>query len=261
MKKIYTIRDATGQRAHMWNARRIEEEVAACSSRAIARYFLEYLPKDAPILEAGCGLGAWVVFLGDRGYDISGIDNDPGVIERLKAWRPSLKVSCGDIRRLPFGDKELGAVISLGVVEHFEEGCRDAMVEAGRVLRAGGLLFFTVPMNNLFRRIFGHPARSVYLAWRKARGDSVHFAEYRFSERETERLLRTHGFEPVLTTWDDFSEKHMSLGIWADFPLLQAEELYALKPSGMALARAMNSISRWIACSGVFCVAKKRKPS
>lgn len=257
MKKIYTIRDATGQRAHMWNARRIEEEVAACSARAITRYFLEYLPRDAPILEAGCGLGAWVVFLAERGYDISGIDNDAHVIERLKAWRPSLRVSCGDIRKLPFADNELGAVISLGVVEHFEEGCADAMVEARRVLRPGGLLFFTVPMNNLFRRMFAHPARSLYLAWRRAKGDSAHFAEYRFSKQETERLLRGHGFEPVLTTWDDFSEKNMSLGIWADFPPLQAMHLYALKPSAKALAFLMNSLSRWIACSGVLCIAKK----
>jgi SAM-dependent methyltransferase len=257
VKKIYTIRDVTGQRAHMWNARRIEEEVAACPGRAIARHFLEYLPKDAPILEAGCGLGAWVVYLSERGYDVSGIDNDPHVIERLKAWRPALKVGCGDIRKLPYGDNELGAVISLGVVEHFEEGCRDAMVEAHRVLRPGGLLFFTVPMNNLFRRVFAHPARALYLDWRKAKGDTVHFAEYRFSRMEVEALLRGFGFEPVLTTWDDFTEKGMSLGIWADFPPLQAAPLYAMKPAGKALAFIMNSLSRWIACAGVFSMARK----
>jgi SAM-dependent methyltransferase len=257
VKKIYTIRDVTGQRAHMWNARRIEEEVAACPGRTIARVFLEYLPKDAPILEAGCGLGAWVVYLSERGYDVAGIDNDPHVIERLKEWRPGLKVLCGDIRKLPYGDNELGAVISLGVVEHFEEGCREAMVEAHRVLRPGGLLFFTVPMNNLFRRVFAHPVRALYLNWRKSRGDSVHFAEYRFSGTEVEALLRGFGFEPVLTTWDDFTEKGMSLGIWADFPPLQAAPLYAMTFSGKALALIMNSMSRWIACSGVFCMARK----
>lgn len=257
MRKIYTIRDATGQREHMWSSRRIEEEVAACPARAIAKVFLEYLPKDVPILEAGCGLGAWVVYLSERGYDVSGIDNDAHVIERLKEWRPSLRVEVGDIRKLPYGDDELGAVISLGVVEHFEDGCRDAIVEARRVLRPGGLLFFTVPMNNLFRRMFAHPARSLYLAWRKVKGDSVHFAECRFSKKEVDAMLRDHGFDPILTSWDDFTGKAMSLGIWADFPPLQAQELYALHPFGRSLAFAMNSLSRWIACSGVLCVAKK----
>ena len=83
MKKIFTIRDRADQRVHMWNARRIEEEVAACPDRAIAKYLLDYLPKDAPILEAGCGLGAWVVYLSERGYDVSGVDDDLHLIEAL----------------------------------------------------------------------------------------------------------------------------------------------------------------------------------
>lgn len=257
MKKILTIRDAEGQRAHMWSARRIEQEVAACPHRSIERVFLEYLPKDGPILEAGCGLGPWVVYLSDRGYDIAGIDNDHSVIDRLKAWRSTLKVRCGDVRNLPYEDGTLAAVLSLGVMEHFEQGCEDAMREAYRVLEPGGVLFFTVPMNNLFRRWFAHPLRSLYLRWRERCGDSVHFAEYRFTRSEVEALLREHRFEPIYTTWDDFSAKTMSLGIWADFPPLHARDLYALKPAGKVLALAMNSISRWIACSGVLCVARK----
>ena len=257
MKKIYTIRDPEGQRVHMWSARRIEEEVNACPRRSIARYFLENLPKDAPILEAGCGLGAWVVFLSERGYDIAGIDNDASVIDRLKGWRPTLKVRCGDIREFPYEDGALGAVISLGVMEHFEEGCGDAMRETHRVLRPGGLLFFTVPMDNPFRRVFAHPLRSLYLKWRKRSGGAIHFAEYRFSKSEVETLLREHGFEPMITTWDDFTEKTMSLGIWADFPPLQAKALYELNPVGKTAALAMNSLSRWVSCSGVLCIASK----
>jgi len=257
MKKIYTVRNLEAQREHMWSARRIEEEVAACPRRSIERLFLDYLPKDAPILEAGCGLGAWVVYLGDRGYDIAGIDHDEKVVARLKEWRRSLKVSCGDIRELPYENGSLGAVISLGVMEHFEEGCGPAMKETHRVLQPGGLLFFTVPMDNLFRRIFAHPVRSAYLKWRTSRGDTIHFAEYRFSRDEVETLLREHGFEPMLTAWDDFKEMTMSLGIWTDFPPLQAKDLYDLNSLGKAAALAMNAISRWIACSGVLCIARK----
>jgi len=241
----------------MWSARRIEEEVNACPRRSIARYFLDHLPKDAPILEAGCGLGAWVVYLSERGYDIAGIDNDASVIDRLKGWRPTLKVRCGDIRELPYEDGALGAVISLGVMEHFEEGCGDAMRETHRVLRPGGLLFFTVPMENLFRRVFAHPLRTLYLTWRKSRGDGIHFAEYRFSRSEVETLLREHGFEPMITTWDDFTEKTMSLGIWADFPPLQGEAPYTMKPAGKIAAYGMNSLSRWAACAAIFCLARK----
>ncbi|MGA6992778.1 MAG: methyltransferase domain-containing protein [Candidatus Deferrimicrobiaceae bacterium] len=260
MKKIYTIRNPEAQREHMWSARRIEEEIAACPRRSIARYFLDHLPKDAPILEAGCGLGAWVVYLGDRGYDIAGIDHDEKVVYRLKEWRPSLKISRGDIRELPYENGSLSAVISLGVMEHFEEGCGNAMRETHRVLRPGGLLFFTVPMDNLFRRVFAHPMRSLYLKWRKSRGETIHFAEYRFSGSEVETLLREHGFEPMITTWDDFSEKTMSLGIWADFPPLQSKTLYELNPPGKVLASGLNILSRWVSCSGIFSVARKIHP-
>jgi SAM-dependent methyltransferase len=218
---------------------------------------MEYLPKDEPILEAGCGLGAWVVYLGDRGYDVAGIDNDAQVIGRLKEWRPSLNVSAGDIRGLPYETGSLGAAISLGVMEHFEEGCDEAMRETYRVLRPGGLFFFTVPMNNLFRKLVAHPLRRLYLEWRRSQGDGIHFAEYRYTPGEVERMLVGHGFTPFLTTWDDFSEKQMSLGIWADFPPLQGNHLYDLTIPGKAVAIVLNTLSPWIGSAGVLCIARK----
>lgn len=257
MKKIFTIRDVEAQREHMWSARRIEEEVAACSRRNIARHFLAWLPRDARVVEAGCGLGAWVVFLSEQGYDIAGIDNDAGVIERLKAWRPSLDVSFGDIRKLPYADDEVGAVISLGVVEHFEEGCAEAMREAHRVLRPGGLLFLTVPMENLFRKIFAHPLRSIYLRYRQFAGDPVHFAEYRYTRGEVLSMVRDSGFEPVLTDRDDFDPPWMSLGIWSDFPPLQGKSLYEMNALGRMAARGLNFISPRIAAGGVLCIGRK----
>ena len=258
MRKIFTILNLEAQREHMWSARRIEDEVTACPRRRIVRYFMEYLPKNERILEAGCGLGAWVVYLGDQGYDIEGIDNDAQVIGRLKEWRPSLNMSVGDIRRLPCGTESLGAVISLGVMEHFEEGCDEAMRETWRVLRPGGLFFFTVPLNNLFRKLVAHPLRGLYLQWRGAHGDGIHFAEYRYTPAEVERELARHGFAPFLTTWDDFSEKGMSLGIWADFPPLQGEGLYEMNVPGRAVAWVLNSLSPWLVSAGVLCIARKK---
>lgn len=258
MKKIYTIRDTSQQQDYMWDSRAIEDEVSACPKRRITDHFLKYLPKGEPILEAGCGLGAWVVYLSDRGYDISGVDHDEKVIERLKGWRPSLKVASGDIRRLPYDDGHFGALISLGVVEHFEEGCDEAMKEAHRVLRPGGLIFFSVPMENIFRKAIAHHLRSLYLSWRRLMGAPVHFVEYRYSRCEVEDLLRRHGFEPIFSDWDDFTDRKMSLGIWADFPQLHGKGLYDMNPFGRAAAFVMNSLSRWTASAGVFCLARKK---
>jgi SAM-dependent methyltransferase len=258
MKKIYTIRNLNQQQEHMWSASQVEDEVAACALRHIEGLFLRHLPKGEKILEAGCGLGAWVIYLGERGYDIDGIDHDGRVIERLKAGRPPLPVFQGDICRLHYADDSLGAYISLGVMEHFEEGCGEAMAEARRVLKPGGLLFFTVPMENVFRQFLAHPLRRAYLAWRRRQGDDIHFAEYRYTPQEVELLLASSGFEVLETTWDDFLPKEMSLGLWADFPQFHGTEHYRLNGPGKLLALSLNNLSRWLLSGGVFCLARKR---
>lgn len=258
MKKIYTIRNLDQQQEHMWSASQVADEVAACPLRHIERLFRQHLPQKEKILEAGCGLGAWVVYLSEWGYDIEGIDHDTRVIERLKAWRPSLPIAQGDICRLAHADGSLGAYISLGVMEHFEDGCQVAMAEALRVLRPGGLLFFTVPMENPFRKLFAHPLRRAYLAWRRRQGDEIHFAEHRYSRREVVELLESSGFEVLQSDWDDFLPKGMSLGLWADFPQFHGKQPYRLNLPGKLVALALNSLSRWLLSGGVFCLARKR---
>ena len=257
MEKIFTIRDTSGQREHLWENRQVEEEVAACRQRHIEGYFLQHLPREEKILEAGCGLGAWVIYLGERGYDIDGVDHDFNVIERLKAWQPSLRISQGDICNLPYENGSLGAYISLGVMEHFEQGCSTALAEACRVLKPGGLLFFTVPLENPFRKVFAHPLRRAYLFWQARKGKNSHFAEYRYTRREVENLLVSSGFEVFRTTWDDFNPKDMSLGLWADFPQFHSPEAYRLTMTGRILAMVLNTLSRWLLAGGVFCLARK----
>lgn len=258
MKKIFTVRRLDEQQAHMWDNCVIEDEVSACLKRNIAEHFLKHLPKDEPILEAGCGLGAWVVFLSERGYDISGIDHDEKVIERLKTWRPSLKVASGDIRKLPYDDGCFGAYISLGVVEHFEEGPERPLIEAMRILRPGGIVVLTVPFNNLFRRLFTNPLRFLYLMVHRIRGGEISFAEYRYSEAEACCLLENSGFEVLDTDIDDFVPRTESLAIWSEFPILQdRKRSYSLNKAGNLLACFLNSISRKLIAAGILVIARK----
>jgi SAM-dependent methyltransferase len=257
VKKIDTVRDLSGQRAHMWASRRIEDEVAACRLRALDQVLQRWLPKDAPVLEAGCGLGGWVIHLARLGYDVVGVDNDPSVIERLNASYPDLKVHAADITHLPHDDGFFAAVMSFGVVEHFSAGWGAPLRETWRVLRPGGILVLTVPMNNAFRRIFAHPVRALYLRLHRARGGETHFAEFRYAMREVETGLISWGFLPLVVMTEDFTPKSMSLGIWTDFPPLRSEGLYQMNAAGRAAAWIMNTISRNIASASVLVVAQK----
>jgi SAM-dependent methyltransferase len=137
-----------------WEANQFDELVASCHREEITPYILRYLEKRGPILEAGCGLGRFVVFLEQQGFrDVRGIDISPDAIGIVKKIAPSLNVTCADVSALPFEDSSVQGIISLGVVEHFEEGPRAALQEFQRVMSPGATALITVPFLNLVRRV------------------------------------------------------------------------------------------------------------
>lgn len=124
----------------MWTSRTIEQELKACDIETPPReLFLEYLSKQDKIVDAGCGFAKWVIYLHRLGFDILGIDNDEFAISKLKKFDASLQVETGDILNIKYPDNYFDAYISMGVVEHFEEGPHAALKEAYRLLKPGGL--------------------------------------------------------------------------------------------------------------------------
>ncbi|HUU64049.1 MAG TPA: class I SAM-dependent methyltransferase [Dehalococcoidia bacterium] len=141
--------------------RTIEQELEACDIESPPReLFLSYLPKEGKIVDAGCGLGKWVNYLKQRGYDIVGIDNSELAVAKLKNFDESLQVELGDILDIHYPDSSLDAYISMGVVEHFEDGPTPALKEAYRVLKPGGLIFVSVPTVNVIRKLVRRPLRN-----------------------------------------------------------------------------------------------------
>ncbi|OPX25693.1 MAG: hypothetical protein B1H05_03480, partial [Candidatus Cloacimonas sp. 4484_140] len=117
---------------------------------------------DVKILEAGCGLGGWVIYLKERGYDILGLEYETFIIERSKQYDPEIPIIKGDINALDFPNDYFDSYISLGVIEHFEEGPQKALSEAYRVLKPNGLAFITVPYLTVLRKLIAHPLREIY---------------------------------------------------------------------------------------------------
>jgi ubiquinone/menaquinone biosynthesis C-methylase UbiE len=105
------------------------------------------------ILEAGCGIGQIVVALNSRGYNCYGLDFARNTIRRLKNIFPNIPFDHGDIRYLPYKNSFFDIYISLGVIEHFQNGQDLILKEAARVLKKGGVAFVSVPFLNRFRRI------------------------------------------------------------------------------------------------------------
>lgn len=114
---------------------------------------VDYLPKGGRILEAGCGLGPWVIKLGMLGYKMVGIDYQQECINKIKAYDDTLEVYTADVRSIPFEVNYFSAYLSWGVIEHFAEGPDGVLKEAHRVLKLQGKLILTVPYKNIFRKV------------------------------------------------------------------------------------------------------------
>src|SRR5215470_6660613 len=64
----------------------------------IMRPYLKRLPKGSRVLDGGCGLGDWVLWLTRAGYPTCGIDVSKVTIAKLRGMFPDLEFVVGDIR-------------------------------------------------------------------------------------------------------------------------------------------------------------------
>ncbi len=158
--------------------------------RVIAPH-LASLPKGARILDGGCGLGDWALYLHGQGFAATGLDLSAQTVAKLQAGYPHVEFAAGDLRATPFPDGHFDAYLSWGVFEHFEAGPGECLREALRILRPGGLLFVSVPLENLRLRVIDFFDRPRPVA------DNQRFYQYRFTRDELARELSQAGFETV----------------------------------------------------------------
>jgi SAM-dependent methyltransferase len=248
----------------LWTARTIQQELEACDLETPARdLFLTYIPKKGRVIDGGCGFAKWVIYLKRLGYDIVGIDNNELAISKLKDYDSSLQVELGDILHIHYPDSSFDAYISMGVVEHFEDGPLPALKEAYRVLKPDGLIFVSVPTVNIMRTFVRRQCRILInvlpmsfimlkLNWRKSKRGALlaaigtiknilpervlrilfkrkqryyHFTEYRYSISEVHNFLKQSGFEIIKTVPHDlYGAKGHAAGLVVDFPFLAASD-------------------------------------
>lgn len=102
-------------------------------------------PRDAVILDAGCGSCAKSVLLASRGFRVVGMDFSAdalalaGETMRRHGVEDRITVRQGDLLSIPFKDGEFSYVMCWGVLMHVPDVQR-AMAELARVLKPGGIL-------------------------------------------------------------------------------------------------------------------------
>lgn len=153
--------------------------------------FTEYLSGEGRILEAGCGLGVYVLALRVRGYDAEGMESGAETVKMVRELYPDLPVRVGDVTSIQVPDKYYSGYISLGVMEHCRKGPEPFLKEAYRVLKDDGTAIISVPCFHPLRRL------KARLGFYRGQPNGLEFYQYAFTKEDFIAILQKHGFKVV----------------------------------------------------------------
>ncbi|MGD0947333.1 MAG: class I SAM-dependent methyltransferase [Candidatus Binatia bacterium] len=263
----YTVDTGVEASQIFWSYDSVVDHVDLCRYETTLPVFLQHLPREGAILDAGCGLARWVIYLRERGYHVFGVDQSQTALRQTQRFT-ALPLFAGDTLQLPVKDESLAAVISLGVIEHVRSGPVPSLRELRRVLKPAGIALVAVPYNNPWRRVLINHLRRLR-DWQKGRaGLKLDFAEYRFSVRELTGYLREAEFEVVSVHADDFHPP-LGKGLWVDWSsffgygcgasdIIAGHKRWELNRRGRIVQWLANRITPWLIAGGVLAVARRK---
>ena len=192
MLAYYSVAAAQEFWSEHWGGHTVDELVAIARRSPLTSLVTRALPADGLIVEAGCGLGQYVVLLRERGWRAVGVDWS---VEALAAARTTTAapLAAAELTALPLRDGAAAAYVSLGVVEHDPSGPDAILAEARRVLVPGGALVVSVPYVNGVRRL---AAPYLRVRARAAARRGAAFYQFAFTRDELLAALARHGFTP-----------------------------------------------------------------
>src|SRR5919108_2636996 len=112
-----------------WGGHSVDELLAVARASPLTALITAALPREGLVLEAGCGLGQYVILLRQRGWQAAGVDAS---VAALAAARQAAAVplAASDLRSLAVRSGAVAAYVSLGVVEHDPDGPGAILAEA-----------------------------------------------------------------------------------------------------------------------------------
>ena len=104
------------------------------------------MPKGTKCLDVGCGSGADLEHLAEKGFDVIGLDISPIAInivkKRLEAKNLKAKLLVGDILNMSLGSEKFDFVADRGCLHHIANEKRNIYANVvGKVIKPGGYLF------------------------------------------------------------------------------------------------------------------------
>lgn len=128
--------------------------------------FIDNIPANSIVLDAGCGNGKNMIYLQNKGHSVKGIDFSEKLLGVCKD--KNLDVEEADIRSLPYEDNSFDYVISIAVIHHLstEKDRYQAINEMLRVCKPGGNILISTwaveqPNTSRFKFVLG----ANYVKW------------------------------------------------------------------------------------------------
>ena len=248
-----------------WDKTSIEDELTEVKNDypRMLNVILDYSTQDSVVLEGGCGLAKFLFFLREKGYkNLIGVDFTEKPLQLIKEQDPSIIVKNGDVNDLPITDNSINMYLSMGVIEHFEEGPEQSLNEAMRVLKKNGILIVAVPYQNLYRgtirKYVTMPILKILVP--SFRNKNRVFYQYYYSKMDMIKYIRRAGFEII--DWfyhDQFHTNNERIGLCLEFPFLKSTSggRYQLNQFGKIFAFISELFSKGIFSSGIAFVLKK----
>lgn len=146
-----------------------------------------FVPRGGTIADMGSGPGWWVHFLSRHGYNAVGVDYAPDLIRRATEAYPESTWIEARIQEVPMKSGTLDAIISWGVIEHDHAGPSAALEEFHRLVRPGGHIIVTVPIDS-------PAARLAHVLFESGEGHRTFF-QYLMSEGELREYVQCANFE------------------------------------------------------------------
>ena len=112
--------------------------------RKLLDMFVERIPHDEIIIDAGTGPGEIAGYMGKSRNNIIGVDISEGMIKCAKNNFPEVKFQVQDMLALDFKDDSIGGVTAFYAIVHFNYlQIERSLKEFFRVLKKGGMLLLT----------------------------------------------------------------------------------------------------------------------
>ena len=248
-----------------WDNTTIDDELAEAKGDypLMLDAILNNSNQDSVVLEGGCGLGKLLFFLREKSYtNLIGVDFTEKPLQLIKNRDSVIDVRKGDVNELPIKNDSIDLYLSMGVIEHFEEGPQNALNEAYRVLKVDGTLIVAVPYQNIyrgtFRKYFTMPLLKLFKP--SFRNRNRVFYQYYYSRKDLNNFIKQSGFEIVdWFYYDQYHTKSQRIGIYLEFPFTKAksDHPYGINSIGKIMAFFSELISKGIFSSSIAFVVKK----